>query len=76
MPEMDGYTLASTLRERGSTLPIVALTANAMAEDRFRCIDAGCNDYASKPIDKAELLETCGRWLTGTRGAHTQPRAA
>jgi CheY-like chemotaxis protein len=76
MPEMDGYTLASTLRERGSTLPIVALTANAMAEDRFRCIEAGCNDYASKPIDKAALLETCGRWIRGTRGAQTQPRAA
>ncbi len=70
MPEMDGYTLASTLRERGSTLAIVALTAHAMAEDQVKCIDAGCDDYASKPINNKKLLAVCAKWIgkTGSSG--------
>ncbi len=63
MPEMDGYSLASRLREEGSQIPIIALTAHAMAEDRARCMQAGCNDYATKPIDKKQLLGTCAHWL-------------
>jgi signal transduction histidine kinase/ActR/RegA family two-component response regulator len=63
MPEMDGHTLAKTLRNRGNNIPIVALTAHAMAEDRQRCIDAGCNDYASKPVNRAALIATCAEWI-------------
>jgi signal transduction histidine kinase/ActR/RegA family two-component response regulator len=69
MPEMDGYTLARTLRERGSRIAIVALTAHAMAEDRQQCIKAGCDDYATKPIDRQDLLARCARWMGGIGGS-------
>jgi len=67
MPVMDGYTLARTLRANRSTIPVIALTAHAMAEDRQRCLDAGCDDYATKPIDKRVLVATCIRWMGVTR---------
>jgi CheY-like chemotaxis protein len=65
MPEMDGYTLASEVRQRGLKIPIIALTAHAMAEDRQQCLDAGCDDYAAKPVDRAHLLKICAAWLSG-----------
>ena len=63
MPEMDGYTATQRLRSTGCRTPIVALTAHAMAGDRERCLAAGCNDYASKPITRERLLKLCGRYL-------------
>ncbi len=65
MPEMDGYTLARQLRRAGWSGPIIALTAHAMDGVQQRCLDAGCNDYASKPIDRLQLLRTCAQWASG-----------
>jgi len=66
MPEMDGFEATQEIRRRegsGVHRPIIAMTANAMVGDRERCLDAGMDDYVSKPIRKADLTQALERHL-------------
>lgn len=65
MPEMDGYAAIRTIRtlRRFQFLPILAVTGKVISGERQRCLDAGANDYVSKPVDSAELLEALRPWL-------------
>ena len=70
MPEMDGYEATRLIRDPGSDvlrhdMPIIAMTAHAMASDRARCIEAGMSDYLSKPFRAAELEQLLEKWTDG-----------
>ena len=71
MPVMDGYTATRTIREDKSfaDLPIIAMTANAMAGDREKALEMGMNDHVAKPIDPDELMKSLATWIKpGVRG--------
>ncbi len=68
MPEMDGLEATKELRDRGfNDIPIVAMTANAMKGDREICIDAGMNDYITKPIKREIVFEIIEKWINRKR---------
>jgi PAS domain S-box-containing protein len=65
LPLMNGYEATRRIREIKPDLPVIAQTANVMAEDRDECLEAGCNDYIPKPIDKNVLYHKVNRFLFG-----------
>jgi two-component system, cell cycle response regulator DivK len=74
LPEMDGWTATSRLKSDPETkrIPIVALTAHTLPGDRKRALDAGCDDYLSKPMNIALFIQTVAN-LIGKAPARTQP---
>ena len=83
MPVMDGYTATRIVREnektRGRHIPIIAMTANAMAGDREKCLKSGMDDYLSKPLNRALLEQTLRKWLPAgaqSKAAVTVPTPA
>ena len=70
MPVMDGYEATQTIRqdETFKDLPIIAMTASAMANDREKCLQAGMNDHVSKPIDPSEMYAALAKWVKPLEG--------
>jgi signal transduction histidine kinase/CheY-like chemotaxis protein/HPt (histidine-containing phosphotransfer) domain-containing protein len=71
MPELDGLQATRALREDPAfrDIPVIAMTANAMKQDLDACLEAGMNDYITKPIDRAALVQTLRRWLPRSKAA-------
>ena len=63
MPVMDGFQTTEEIRKKEKTLPVIAMTANAMDGDRDKCLAVGMDDYMAKPISRKELFEVLSRWI-------------
>jgi CheY-like chemotaxis protein len=75
MPEMDGFEATRQIRElekqsNSTRIPIVALTANAMQQDRDECLNAGMDDHLSKPYSRLQMREVLVRWLAQKNAQH------
>lgn len=63
LPKMDGWEITQKLRAEGIKTPIIALTAHALETDKKRCMDAGCDEFETKPIDFPKLLEKMNSFI-------------
>lgn len=72
MPRLDGVSAVQILRERGDSTPVIALTANAYAEDRAACLEAGMNDHLTKPLEIDALRMALSNWTNGFNRAKLQ----
>ena len=64
MPVMDGYVATREIRKFNPLVPIIAITAYAETGDRKKCLDAGMNDFASKPVTPRDVVEVLDKWLS------------
>ena len=77
MPQLDGYDATREIRKRecrGRRIPIIAVTAHSMTSDRDACLEAGMDDYISKPLRSGELETALGRWLPAMSQGDAGPR--
>ncbi len=70
MPVMDGYEATASLRSQGYDRPIVALTAHSMTSDRQKCLEAGCDDFLSKPIERTRLIQVAALLISRQSNAN------
>jgi CheY-like chemotaxis protein len=80
MPEMDGFAATAAIRQRetrtGAHVPIIAMTANAMQGARERCLEAGMDDYVSKPMKAEDLEMILQKWQPVSSGTSRAPRVS
>ncbi|GAI26856.1 unnamed protein product, partial [marine sediment metagenome] len=69
MPNMNGYEATTALREKGFTIPILALTASVLRGEVNKCLEAGCDEHLQKPIDRPKLLQTLSKYLSSGKDA-------